>query len=410
MIRAIAIVGANLAGARAAETLRHLGFDGRIDLVGEEPWLPYERPPLSKELLWDQGRLPSNFFLRDEHWYAENRIDLRLGVRAEELTCRTGEVRLSNKEIVRADRILLTTGGSARRLPFDGADARNVHHLRTKDDADRLSVDLQPGSHIVVIGMGVIGSEVAASARKLGCEVTAIDPAPAPMTRVLGQRFGSWLGGVHRSKGVNVRCSTGVSRLVGRADGMIRAVECEDGSRISCDAVVVGIGILPKTELAKGAGLTLGNGISVDRQCMTSHPNVFAAGDVADQPGFFGGRIRMETYQNAADQGAAAAHAMIGRGVDYLRPCWFWSDQYEYNIQVTGKVEDGFHNVFRSDDAEGFSVFFKDGDVIVGMLTVNRPMDMAIGKRLVERRSVATDDQLRDSSMPLRKLLKGAPA
>lgn len=410
MISAVTIVGANLAGARAAETLRQLGFDGLITLVGEEPWLPYERPPLSKELLWNQGRLPASFFLHDENWYVENQIDLRLGGRAKELNCRTGEVRLRNGELLRADRILLATGGSARRLPLEGADAPNVHHLRTRDDADRLSAALQPGCHVVVIGMGVIGSEVAASARKLGCEVTAIDPAPAPMMRVLGQRFGSWLADVHRSKGVDVRCSTGVSGLVGGRDGMIRAVECTDGSRVSCDAVVVGIGILPRTELAKGTGLHLRDGITVDRQCMTSHPNVFAAGDVADQPNFFGGRVRMETYQNAADQGAAAARAMIGSEVDYLRPCWFWSDQYEYNIQVAGKVDGGLQHVVRDHGGESFSAFFKSADVLVGMLTVNRPADMAIGKRLIEWRNVVKDDQLEDSSIPLRAILKGASA
>lgn len=409
MISAITIVGANLAGARAAETLRQMGFDGRIALVGEEPWLPYERPPLSKELLWEQGSLPASFFLHDESWYTENRIDLRLGVCADKLDCRSGEVRLRNGDLLHADRILLATGGSARRLPHDGASAPNVHHLRTKDDADRLSLSLQPGSHIIVIGMGVIGSEVAASARKLGCEVTAIDPAPAPMTRVLGRRFGNWLADLHRSKGVDVRCSTGVSRLVGGGD-IIRAVECTDGSRISCDAVVVGIGILPRTELVKGTSLELRDGIIVDRQCKTSHPIVFAAGDVAYQPSFFGGRVRMETYQNAAEQGAAAARAMIGKEVDYLRPCWFWSDQYEYNIQVAGKVDDELDHVVRSHDEEDFSVFFKSADVVVGMLTVNRPADMAIGKRLIESRSVVMDDQLEDSSMPLRAILRGALA
>lgn len=410
MVETIAIIGANLAGGRAAEALRAGGFEGRIALIGEERWRPYERPPLSKEVLWDRSKLPDGFFLQNEAWYDANRVELRLGTRAEALDLAGGGVRLASGETLPADRILLATGGRARMLPLAGADAPNVHHLRTYDDAQRLAGDLRPGAHVVVIGMGVIGAEVAASARKSGCEVTAIEPAPAPMTRTIGAHFGSWLGRQHEAEGVRLHFGLGVSAL-SLEGGRVNAVLCDDGTRIACDAVVVGIGIIPAVELAAEAGLEVGNGVIVDRQCRTSHPNVFAAGDVANQPSFFGGRVRLETYQNAADQAVAAAQAMLGMPTDYLRPCWFWSDQYDLNIQVSGRISDDLPQVVRGDpESREFTVFFLSDEVVAGVLTVNRAVDMGVGKRMVERGMVVHPGALRDASVPLRQLLKAKTA
>lgn len=409
MVESVAIVGANLAGGRAAEALRQAGFEGTVTLIGEERWLPYERPPLSKEVLWDPTRLPETFFLHDEAWYSEKRIDLRLGQRAEALDLAGGGVRLAGGATVRADRIILATGGRARLLPMAGADAPNVHHLRTKDDADRLAPDLRAGARIVVIGMGVIGAEVAASARKAGCEVIAVEPAPVPMIRMLGRRFGNWLGQQHARHGVAARFGIGVRALAVDA-GRVVAVELDDGSRIDCDAVVVGIGIVPAIELARDAGIEVASGIVVDRQCRTSHPNVFAAGDVAEQPGFFGGRARVETYQNAGEQAMAAAHALLGRDVDYLRPAWFWSDQYDLNIQVAGHIEDSFTSIVRGSPEEAkFTAFFLNDGVVEGVLTVNRAADMGTGRRLVERRVKADPAVLADEAVPMRSLLNPRP-
>ncbi len=409
MINSIVIIGANLAGGRAAEALRRGGFEGRLALIGDEPWRPYERPPLSKEILWDSTKLPDTFFLHDEAWYRDNRIDLHLGQGVDALDLAAAEVRLRGGATIAADRILLATGGRARRLSLAGADATNVHHLRTKDDADRLARDLRPGARIVVIGMGVIGSEVAASARKVGCEVYAIEPAPVPMIRTIGERFGHWLAGNHRRRGVLT--NFGVSPVALRVEGqMVRAVKLSNGETVDCDAVVVGIGIVPATDLASGAGLAVNNGIVVDRRGQTSHPNIFAAGDVANQPGFHGGRVRLETYQNAADQGAVAALSMLGHDGEYFKPCWFWSDQYDLNIQVVGRIDDALPVVVRGDmEANDFSAFFMEGGVMAGMLTVNRAADMGVGKRLVERRIIIDRGMLEDSSTPLRELLKGKP-
>jgi 3-phenylpropionate/trans-cinnamate dioxygenase ferredoxin reductase subunit len=406
VINSIAVVGANMAGARAAESLRSAGYDGHIHLIGEEPWRPYERPPLSKEFLWEGGTPSGSFYLHDEHWYASNKVELRLGVRTTAIDLRAGALRLASGEAVQADRILLATGGAARRLPLPRAEAANVHHLRTLGDAAGLAADLRPGAQIVIIGMGVIGAEVAASARRMGCNVTAVEPFASPMIRALGDHFGAWLGEHHRMQGVRALYGRSVKGL--RLSGAkVCAVELDDGEELACDAVVVGIGIVPAVELAADAGLIVGNGIVVDAQCRTSNPVIFAAGDVAEQPDFFGGRVRMETYQNAAEQGAAAAAAMLGQPVEYCRPCWFWSDQYDLNIQVTGRIDAQQQLIMRGrveDDA--FCAFFLAGDLVMGALTANRSADMGVAKRLVERRARVGPAELADVDVPLREILK----
>ena len=403
MPEAIAIVGANLAGGRAAAALRQNGFEGRIALIGEERWLAYERPPLSKEVLWDNGKLPESFFLQDEAWYSENRIDLHLGLRAERLDLAGGAVTLQNGDSVRADRVLLATGGAARRLPLAGP---RLDVLRLA----ALAKDLVAGARIVVIGMGVIGAEVAAAARKAGCQVIAIEPAPVAMIRTIGERFGGWIGRQHSARGVDTRFGIGIDGLVVGQDGRVSAVNLSDGTQVACDAVVVGIGIVPAVDLARDAGLAIGNGIIVDQQCRTSNPHVFAAGDVADQPDFFGGRTRLETYQNAADQGAVAAAAILGQTPDFCKPCWFWSDLYDINLQVTGRINDRPDVIVRGDmDSGQFTALFLNQDVVEGVMTINRPADMGIGKRLVERRIAVDRATAADDAVPLRTLLTARP-
>ncbi len=407
-MRSVAIVGANLAGGRAAEALRQAGFDGRISLIGEEPLRPYERPPLSKEFLWNTSQAPANFFLQDEEWYAQNRIDLLLNTRVESLDLTGGGVRLAGGQMVIADKVLLATGGHARKLNLAGAECSNVHYLRTCEDAARMAVDLRPGARVVIVGMGVIGAEVAASAIKLGCDVTVVEPLAAPMERALGKRFGQWLGNEHRKRGVKTHFNRGVTGFK-FANERVSAVEIDDGTLIPCDAVVVGVGIIPATSLAIDAGLTVNNGIVVDRRCQTSNPAVFAAGDVAEQDGFFGGRFRQETFQNAADQAQAAALAMLGHEVAYCKPMWYWSDQFDLNIQFSGQIPVQAEIVVRGDiESNAFIAFFLSDKIIDGVLTVNRAADMGIGKRLVERRLSAGADRLGDTGVSLRELLQQA--
>ena len=411
MTQTFVIVGANLAGGRAAEALRTEGFDGRIVLVGEEPWRPYERPPLSKELLWEPDVGLDRFYLQSEEFYADKEIDLRLGMRAERLDLPGGRVVLQSGENIAADKILLCTGGSARMLPVPGADLEGVLCLRTYGDAQILAKGLKPGAKVMIVGLGVIGGEVAASARKRGCEVTAIEAAPVPMARALGPRFGAWLAGVHRDHGVALHLGTGVERFVGEG-GKVAGVVTSDGVRHDADMVVVGVGIKPATELAEGAGLMVDNGIVVDRQCRTSNPQIFAAGDVANQPGFLDGRIRLETFQNAQEQGMAAATAMVGKPVEYRRAPWFWSDQYDLNIQVVGCLPADARIIVRGDEnSQKFAAFFVQGKFVEGVITVNRPPDMAVGRRLVEQRQeIEAADVLGDESVQLRSLLARKPA
>lgn len=405
LIKRVAIVGANLAGGRAAEVLRENGFGGSIILIGEEPWRPYQRPPLSKELLWGGGALPAGFYLRDEGWYESQKIELRLGERVEKIAAPAGKLLLASGQEVAADRVLLATGSRARRLPLAGASARNVHHLRTKNDAEALAQRLQRGARIVVVGMGVIGAEVAASASKAGCDVLSIEPSPTAMMRTLGSTMGKWLARIHRDRGVTCRFGTAVERLIVE-DDLARALVLSDGHIVDCDAIVVGIGVEPAVELATSAGLVVDNGIVVDDSGATSNPFIYAAGDVANQPGFFGGRVRMETFENAALQAERAALAMIGVAGAPIQPCWFWSDQYESNIQVLGRVQDGMTQIVRGNiDGGEFAIFYLHDQLLQGVVTVNRGGDMAVAKRILRAGMKLDPGDLGNASVPLRALL-----
>lgn len=403
VIRTVAIIGASLAGARAAETLRARGFDGRVLLIGEEPWLPYQRPPLSKDYLWPGGD-ESAILLRPADWYEANRIEARLGVKAERLDLRAREVRLSDGSDVQADAFLLATGSRPRRLPaLEGA--ANVHYLRTRDDAARLAGALTPGARILVVGMGVIGAEVAATATRAGARVVAVEPAPTPMLRSFGSVAGAWLARAHAERGVEAHFGRMPERFE-REGGLVRGVTLDGGERFDRDAVVVGIGVEPADELAREAGLDVDNGILVDRRSATSCPFVYAAGDVANQPGFFGGRARLETFHNAAAQAEAAAAAMLGEDVDACQPCSFWSDQYDFNIQSAGRVRDECRAVVRGSVSDGdFTLFYLADDLLEGVVTVNRPADMAVAKRMIPARRAFDPAALADSSVPLRSLL-----
>jgi 3-phenylpropionate/trans-cinnamate dioxygenase ferredoxin reductase component len=384
MEQSFVIVGANLAGGRAAEALRREGFDGRIFLVGEEPVRPYERPPLSKEILCN-SRAADSLYLRSESFYREHEIDLCLARRVERLDLQRRRVVLSGNEELPATKVLWCTGGRPRQLVIDGATLQGIHYVRTMQHVADLTPHVNAGCRVVIIGMGVIGAEIAASAVKLGAAVVAIEPMPAPMGRIFGKRFGTWLAEKHVRSGVRVILQTRIDRLLG-TKGHVRAVMLDDGEIIPADVVVVGIGIEPATELAEAAGINVQAGITGGRQCRTSSEMVWAAGDVTHQPNFFDPNtyVRVETFQNAQEQAAAAAASMLGRPVEYLGPGWFWTDQYDLNIQLCGRISEDTTRIVRGDEAaERFSVFFLRGNIVEGVLTVNRVSDMGVGKRLV---------------------------
>ena len=367
--RTFVIVGASLAGAKAAETLREEGFTGRVILIGDESVRPYERPPLSKDLLrGDAGR--EKAYVHDESFYADNGIDLRLSCRVESIDVGARRVALSGGEQMPYDSLLLATGAAPRRLSVAGADLDGVHYLRTLADAEALSSAIRAAGRVAVIGAGWIGSEVAASARQMGAEVSMVEAAPLPLVRVLGPELGAFYRDVHAGNGVDLHLGVGLQELRGPASGAVEEVVLADGTVIPADVVVVGVGVTPRTELAEAAGLELDNGVVTDQFLAASVPGVYAAGDVASawHP-VLGRRIRLEHWSSALNQGPVAARNIMGRATPYEKLPYFFSDQYDVGMEYTGLALDWDEVVFRGDPAtrEFIAFWLRDGRVQAGM-------------------------------------------
>lgn len=402
-MRTFVVVGANLAGGRAVEALRADGFDGRIVLVGEEADRPYERPPLSKDVV--RGEVaPESVYLRDADWYSLNEIELKLGVRATKLDP-SGSVSLSDGETLAFDACLLATGGRVRTLDVPGADLGGVHYLRTVRDSVALAGELAKKSRVVVIGAGFIGAEVAASARMVGCDVTMIEVLEVPLLRVLGQEIGSVYAQIHRDHGVDLRLAEGVERFEGT--DRVETVVGTSGSRYPADLVVIGVGIVPNVELAAEAGIECDNGVVVDELGRTSAEKVFAAGDVAKRPDVYsGGLIRVEHFQNAQNAGPAAARSMLGKASAFHEVPWFWSDQYDVNLQMLGYTSPDADRVVRgSFEDRDFIAFYLAGDCVVAAIALNRGRDIAATRRLIERRFGVDRKRLSDPDVALKELL-----
>ncbi|MEV4643098.1 FAD-dependent oxidoreductase [Actinoplanes sp. NPDC049548] len=361
------IVGAGFAGAKAAEALRERGFDGRIVLIGEEPERPYERPPLSKGYLTSDAAKDS-VFVHDEGFYAQHSIELLTTTAVTALDPAGHTVALSDGTTVRFDKALLATGSRPRRLSVPGADLPGVHYLRTVADADALATAAASASSAVVIGAGWIGCEVAASLRTRGLDVTVVEPASVPLERVLGPRVGGVFRDLHAAHGVVLRLGEGVEALHGT--GRVEEVVTSTGTRIAADLVVVGIGATPRIELAADAGLTVGDGVLTDEYLRTSHPDVYAAGDIASawHPRF-DSRLRVEHWANALNQGPAAAANMLGADEPYTHLPYFFSDQYDLGMEFTGHSPAWDRVVFHDvPDMNGFAAFWiRDGIVSAAM-------------------------------------------
>jgi 3-phenylpropionate/trans-cinnamate dioxygenase ferredoxin reductase subunit len=364
------IVGASLTGAKAAEALREAGFAGRIVLVGEETERPYERPPLSKGYLL--GTDPRDkAYVHEPHWYAEHNVELLLGVRATNLDAATHTLMLDGYEPLQYDKLLLATGSRVRRLDVPGADLLNVRYLRTFPEADALVQRLPSAARVVVIGSGWIGLETAAAARSRDADVTVVTMDSLPLQGALGREAATVFADLHRAHGVTFHFDAGVREFRGSA-GELTTVVLTDGTELPADLVIVGVGIVPATELAQAAGLTLDNGIATDAGLRTSDPDIYAAGDVANftHP-LLGRRIRVEHWSNALNGGKAAGLAMAGEQVVYDRVPYFYTDQYDLGMEYAGYVEPGGYDqvVFRGDPAGGEFIAFwvKDGRVLAGM-------------------------------------------
>ena len=394
------IVGAGLAGTSAAQTLRSEGFDGRLLLVGDDPELPYDRPPLSKSYLsGDTSR--AQVALHEDAFYAEHDIELLTGTQVTGVDLASSQVVLNTGERLGFDRLLLATGAGPRRLPVPGGDLAGVHYLRTLADADALRAELRPGGRLVVVGAGWIGAEIAASARSQGMEVTVVDPAPVPLGRVLGAEVGEFYRRLHTDHGVQLLMGSGLDAFEGV--GRVERVLTSDGRRLEADAVVVGIGVQPRTDLAEGAGLLVDDGVVVDELLRTSDPRIFAAGDVARvRHAFYGEHVRVEHWATARDQGASAARSMLGRGVPYDTLPYFFSDQYDTGMEYRGRALDWDRVVFRGnpDSREFLAFWLRDGRVLAGMNVNVWDVGEDI-EALVRSRAQVDPDRLADPHVPL---------
>src|SRR3954470_20636108 len=396
-----AIVGASLAGAKAAQTLREEGFDGRLVLIGAEPERPYERPPLSKEYL--RGEAARDVvFVHGASFYADNEIELRLGESVIDVDADHRELSLDTGERLTFDRLLLATGAEPRRLAVPGSDLGAIHYLRSLAESDALRERLDADGKLVVVGAGWIGAEVAASARQRGLEVTVIAPSLVPLERVLGAEIGAVYRDIHLEHGVDMLLGDGVAAFEG--DGMVERVRTERGGTIDCAAVVVGVGAAPRTPLAAAAGLAVENGILVDGRLQTGVQGIFAAGDVTNHLHPRLGRLRVEHWDNALHQGPAAARGMLGSAERYERLPYFFSDQYDVGMEYSGHATAWDRVVVRGDPAsrEFIAFWLAGGRVLAGMNVnvwdVTDPIQALIrsGRAIDERRLADPDVPLTD--------------
>ena len=400
----LVVIGGGQAAVQAIHSLRQGGFAGGIALVGDEPHVPYQRPPLSKKYLagaLERGRL----HLRPESFYAAREVDLHLGARAEELDVEAGRVRLADGRVLTYDRLLLATGSRPRRLTVPGADLRGIHYVRTIDDVDRIRAELKPGAKLVIVGAGYIGLEIAAVMAELGFDVTVLEAAERILSRVMCAETAQFFADYHATRGVRIRCATQVAEFCGRES--VTDVVSSGGQSFPCEVVIVGIGIVPNVELAARAGLPCENGIRVDACARTRDPRIVAAGDCTNQPHPFVGRnVRLESVNNAIEQAKAAASSLLGLEQPFADVPWFWSDQYDLKLQIAGLAIDYDRVVQRGDlQSRSFAMYYLRQKQLIAIDAVNSPHDFMHGKKLLASRIEVPTEMLADVEADLTRLL-----
>lgn len=408
----LVIVGAGHSGGRAALTLREAGFEGRIVLIGDETHLPYERPPLSKGLLKGESSLSACSLFSETSLLGLN-IEHLGGVKVLRVQPLEHRVLLSNGVSLDYSKLLLATGGSSRLLPLDETQRSNVHYLRTVDESIRLQAVLQPGAKLVVVGGGFIGLEVAATARERGCDVSVIEAGSRLASRALPERLSGELLALHQSKGVAVYLNAVIERVQGI--GSVQSITLASGETLSCDALLIGIGMMPNLQLASDGGLETGTGIKVDRYLQTSAPDIYAAGDVCEFQDLLGQFQRQETWRNAETQGRLAALNMLGQQQAFTTTPGFWSDHYEFGLQTIGAMPQDATHIERPVKGGGFVLLYLDQHGYVvgasGWGAGNSvAKDIKLCERLIEGRISVAADTLRDPDVPLKQLLRGEHA
>ncbi len=401
----VVIVGASLAGGRAAEQLRRGGWKGSITLIGDEAERPYDRPPLSKKLIRGQIEEQKLFF-RAPGWYDEHQIKLVTGQRARGLDATAREVELADGQRFSFDRLIIATGASARTLSCEGASLRGVHLLRTLEDARAIRAEVIQKKRVVVVGAGVIGAEVAASCRDEGLEVVMLEATERPLLRAFGADVGGFYADQHRARGVDLRCGTTVRELRGASS--VEEVVTSAGDRIACDFVVVGIGVTPETAWLDGSGVRTDRGVIVDAHCETNLPGIYAAGDVASGPArILGGRhVIVESVDNAQTQGVTIVANMLGKPEVHDTVPFFWSDQFDLKMQSVGHVQPYDRVVVRgSMEARAFVAFHLLHGKLAFAIGVNRLKEIAGSKRLIAAGVEVSPEALADESVALASLL-----
>lgn len=407
MTSPIVVVGASTAGGSAAATLRQEGFDGPVTLIGAEPHPPYERPPLSKDYLQGHSSQDQLSLWPDGFW-AEHDIEARFGVAASRVDPGRQLVELADGERIGYDQLLIATGGRARRPPIPGIGLAGVCDLRDLADADAIRHRAGRARRAVVVGLGFIGCEVAASLRALGLDVVAVEPQPAPLAHALGEEVGAAVAELHRQHGVELALGDAVDHFDG--DARFEAVVTRDGRRLEGDFAVVGLGMEPVTDLVAGTDVAVDDGIVVDELCRASAAGLYAAGDVARHyHPLLGRHVRVEHWQHALKHGAAAARAMLGAGEPYTDVHWFWSDQYDATIQSAGVPHDWDELVVRGDlAAHRGSAFYLAGGRLEAAVALNRPRDVRAATRLIAAGARLDPGELGDENVDLRELVRRA--
>jgi 3-phenylpropionate/trans-cinnamate dioxygenase ferredoxin reductase component len=402
----VVIVGAGQAGGDVTGCLRSAGYTGPITLIGDEAYAPYKRPPLSKTFLSGEATLES-LYLKSTAAYEKQTIDCRFGTGVEYIDRDTKTVRLFDGTTVSYEHLILATGGRARRLSLPGADHPNVHYVRTIDDILKLKAQFHAGANLVIIGGGYIGLEAAAVGRKKDLKVTLVEALPRVLARVAVPELSAFYERVHRGHGVDIRTGVGVHAFEG--DALVSTVVLADGTRMPADIVIVGIGLIPNTELAEASGLQVSNGIVVDQYTRTTDPNIYAIGDCSNHLNEFypGKRLRLESVPNATEQARVCAAAICGKPVAYSALPWFWSDQYNLKLQMVGLSEGYDQFIVRGDmNGESFAVFYLREGVVISADCVSRAADFMTAKRLVTDRVKPSPAALADESVPLKSLLE----